>query len=137
MELLAALVLMDLRMDEAKGDPTAAGFAGAISGQTDSLGSMYTVAKLYTGAEPGASIVRTMAARCAERTMVPSLVWESRASNTWADDLSKGRCAGFAPFRRHVVEWSRYQAIQEDYLMFSGQGRTAQLKPPVDQVTYD
>jgi len=135
-ELLASLVLLDFRLEDVEADSQAQGFAGAIVGQTDSMGSMFAVAKLYTGAEPGASIIRVMAARCADKAMTPSLMWESRASNVWADDLSKGKLAGFCPTRRHRVDWRRYREIQEDYLMFSTEGRgKAQLRPPLPFVS--
>ena len=129
-ELLAALILMDFRMAGLEDEPDAWGFAGAIVGQTDALGSSYAVAKLYTGAEPGASIVRVMADRCMAKDVAPSLEWEPRAANQWADDLSKGLCAKFAPARRRKVNWADYRAIQEDYLMFSKEARgKAQLRP--------
>ena len=73
------------------------------------------VAKLYTGAEPGASVVRCMARRCSAADVVPSLRWESRDSNTWADDLSKGILEGFDPCLRRRVDWSKYREIQQDF----------------------
>jgi hypothetical protein len=129
-ELLAAFILMDFRMDDMVPTDGALGFAGAVVGQADSMGSMFAVSKLYTGAEPGASIIRVMASKCAEKDVTPGLMWEPRATNTWADALSKGQATGFNPMKRRVVDWSRYRQIQEDFLMFSVEGRgSAQLRP--------
>ena len=117
LELLAALVLLSLRALSAP--LRSAGWAGGIVGQTDSLGSQYCVAKLYSAAEPGASIIRAMASRCCKWDIAPALQWESRDNNTWADDLSKGAVGGFDPSKRIRVNWADYRDIQVDFEGFS------------------
>ena len=102
--------------------------AGGIIGDIDSLGTAYAVAKLYTPAEPGASIIRHMAEMCADREAWPSTSWVRRECNQWADDLSKLKVQEFAASRRHVVDWNRYVGIQEDHERFSLKPRVA-LKP--------
>ena len=89
-------------------------------GQTDAKGAMFCVAKLYSAAEPAASLVRAMAARCGRAEVLPALDWEPREMNTWADDLSKMQIEGFSPLRRHRVEWKDYEDVQLDFNLFSG-----------------
>ncbi len=124
-ELMGALILMTLRAAEADG-PEVGGWGGAVSGQTDSRGSQYAVAKLYSSAEPGASIVRGMAKLCAARDIAPALTWEPRAANTWADDLSKDKTEGFAVSNRRHVDWPAFKSIQDDFDSFARGGRGAE-----------
>ena len=127
LELLGSLVLLDFRADLTT-PAGASGFGGAIVGQTDAKGAMFCVSKLYSSAEPAASLVRSMAARCSKADVLPALDWEPRELNTWADDLSKEKVEGFTPARRHRVDWRRFADVQEDFNLFSG---AALLRPAV------
>ena len=80
----------------------------------DSTSSSFAVSKLYTGREPGASLLRALASRCHERDCLLRLDWLSRVNNTWADDLSKMSFQGFDPAKRVRVVWEMYRPIQED-----------------------
>ena len=122
-ELLGHLVLVDLRTRDLRsaGGQVSAG----ILGDMDSLGATYAVAKLYTPAEPGASVIRHMAELCADREVWPSTSWVRREFNTWADDLSKLKTLGFSPAREHKIDWNAYADIQKDHERFS-------LRPRID-----
>ena len=122
-ELLGHLVLVDLRTRDLRsaGGQVSAG----ILGDMDSLGATYAVAKLYTPAEPGASVIRHMAELCADREVWPSTSWVRREFNTWADDLSKLKTLGFSPAREHKIDWNAYADIQKDHERFS-------LRPRMD-----
>eukprot|EP00974_Lingulodinium_polyedra_P034055 3274721-Lingulodinium_polyedra.AAC.1 len=71
-----------------------------MTGQGDNKGSSFVLAKLYTSRMPAASVVRTIASILARHDAVAELRWCRREENTWADDLSKGRCRGFSPAAR-------------------------------------
>jgi hypothetical protein len=116
-ELLAHLVLVDLRTRDVQsaGGQVSAG----IIGDMDSLGATYAVAKLYSPAEPAASVIRHMAELCAVREVWPCTAWVRREFNTWADDLSKLRTQEFSPAREHKVDWTAYANIQADHERFS------------------
>ena len=64
-ELFAVVVFLDSRLDGLTGSGTQ-GLGLSFTSQGDSTGCTYILGKLCTSAEPGASLMRYVAARCAE-----------------------------------------------------------------------
>jgi len=116
-EIIAATLLIDLRSHEATGKM--GDFGAAMAGDGDNKGTSFVVAKLYTGSEPAASVVRLLADICTTRDVLPQVNWVPRDRNTWADDLSKLLVEDFDIEQRHNIEWGKYRAIQEDHEAFS------------------
>ena len=115
-ELLGALVLFDLRWEAGSLNrrPGTVMHGLVAHSSVDSKSSSFAVSKMYTGREPGASLLRALAARCHDRDCLLRLDWLSREENTWADDLSKMSFQGFDMSKRARVHWETYRPIQED-----------------------
>ena len=94
-------------------------FGAAMAGDGDNKGTSFVVAKLYTGSEPAASVVRLLADICTTRDVLPQVNWVPRDRNTWADDLSKLLVEDFDIEQWHNIKWGKYRAIQEDHEAFS------------------
>ena len=116
-ELIGALILVQLRTDQAQG--SIGDFGAAMAGAADSMGATYVVSKLYSAAEPSTSIVMALTDHCLAHDILPTVDWRRREANQWADDLSKMKTEGFDPAKRHKVDWSRLKAIQDFHEAFA------------------
>ena len=121
-ELLALVVLLDCRLDSLARSGTQ-GLGLTISSAGDSAGCTFILKKMYTSAEPGASLMRYVASRCSELDVWTDVSWVPRADNEWADILSKGweggpreseRKAKFVEARRLRNDWGRDNCISDD-----------------------
>ena len=83
------LTLLELRLAEMGRDAGPA-MTLTVSAAGDNMGCGNILQKMYTSAEPGASIVRQIVKQCASSSLHVAAVWIPRSSNTWADILSKG-----------------------------------------------
>ena len=101
-ELMAVLGLLVARLEFSEGaQGTAINITMSSAG--DNLGCGAILAKCYTSAEPGASLVREIARRSALHNVSMHGVWLPRTQNIWAGILSKGYDGGPAERERQAL----------------------------------
>ena len=121
-ELLAMIVLLDLRLD-CRPQIESQEVCLTMGADGDNAGCCHILRRMYTGAEPGASLMRYVAARSTEAGVKVKVRWTPREFNQWADVLSKGWEGGpreeerkrhFDDANRKRVSWERYLCINDD-----------------------
>ena len=119
MKTLAAYFLIRLRHKAADWCGPL-GFHTTMVGATDSQGTGYAVSKLYTGTQPGASMLWCLADWCQLTDVMPTAEWLPRAENTWADQLTRDDISGFSPGKRQFPDPAWLADVQKTRALMTG-----------------